>query len=302
MSTLSEDYAALRERVGAVELARDVVTVSGPEAAGWLQGQLSQDVEALAAGDAALSLLLEPQGKLVAFLRVTRLADDRFLLDVDTGHGGAVVARLQRFKLRTRAEVEPCEGWRCIALRGPDAPAAAAGGAAEVRAVFPWPGLEGVDLLGPSAAVPPGVASCGHAAWEAVRIEAGLPVMGRELDERTIAAEAGLVGPAASFTKGCYTGQELVARIDARGSNTPRRLRGLLVDGDTPVPAGAAVHAGDKPVGAVTSAALSPARGAVALAFVRREVEPPAPVVLRWDGGERRATVEALPLTGAGRP
>ncbi len=98
--------------------------------------------------------------------------------------------------------------------------------------VADWPGLPGGDLVGESPEAPAGVAMCGMDAYEAVRIEAGIPVMGRELDERTIPAEAGVVDMSVSFTKGCYTGQELVARIDSRGGNVPRRLRGLvLADG-----------------------------------------------------------------------
>jgi folate-binding Fe-S cluster repair protein YgfZ len=107
-----------------------------------------------------------------------------------------------------------------------------------------------------------------------------------------------------SFTKGCYTGQELVARIDSRGGNVPRRLRGLVLATtatpsiDTgPAPVGATVHADGKEVGKLTSVAFSPGLDAtVALAYVRRAVEPPAEVVVEWDGGSSPARVEALPL------
>jgi folate-binding protein YgfZ len=120
--------------------------------------------------------------------------------------------------------------------------------------------------------------------------------MGAELDERTIPAEAGIVERSVSFTKGCFVGQELVARIDSRGGNVPRRLRGLLVAGDDVPPAGATVAVGEKEVGRVTSAARSPAQGPVALAYLGRAVEVPATVAVRWDGGGAAAEARALPL------
>jgi len=126
--------------------------------------------------------------------------------------------------------------------------------------------------------------------------------MGAELDEDTIPAEAGVVDATVSFTKGCYTGQELVARIDSRGGNVPRRLRGLIFDGVpfpevAAPPVGAVVRAGDKQVGSLTSVARSPELGVpVALAYVGRAVLPPAKVDVTWEGGSARARVESLPL------
>ncbi len=155
--------------------------------------------------------------------------------------------------------------------------------------------------MGPADEVeaPAGVPAASIADYEVARIEAGVPVMGRELDESTIPAEAGVVDRSVSFTKGCYTGQELVARIDSRGGNVPRRLRGIVVGGDGGAlpPIGATVHADGKEVGTVTSVVRSARLGApVALAYVRRAVEPPADVELRWDGGSTPARVLALPL------
>ena len=124
---------------------------------------------------------------------------------------------------------------------------------------------------------------------------------GREVTESTIAAEVGLVERTVSFTKGCFTGQELVARLDARGSKVARRLRGLVVaDGARP-PSGAAVWTadGEHEVGSVTSAAWSAHRGAtVALATLHRRVEPLDFVTWRGDGVEAVAEVRDLPLTG----
>ena len=139
---------------------------------------------------------------------------------------------------------------------------------------------------------------CGDGAWEAARIEAGVPVNGREIVEGSIAAEVGLVDRTVSFTKGCFTGQELVARLDARGSNVARRLCGVVVGaagpGGTAVPAGAAVLTADgsQEVGHLSSVAWSPGSEAtVALATLHRRVTPPEAVLVRWDddGGTHAA-------------
>lgn len=305
---LAADYEALRHGLGAVWVGRDVVAVAGPDAVGYLQGQLSQDIAALAVGASAPSLLLQPQGKVDAWLRVTRIAEGAFVLDVDGGWGGAVLARLARFKLRTKVELSPLE-WRCLALRGPGT--AHLGDAAGDGTAVPafWPGVAGVDLLGESVVVPPGARLCSLDALTALRVEAGVPAMGAELGERTIPAEAGLVEGSVSFTKGCYTGQELVARIDARGNRVPRRLRGVVVrrraqgsagplPPDAPLPpVGSELTDGERVVGALTSVAVSPGLGAiVALAYVRREVEPPAELTLRWEARSVPAQVRELPL------
>ncbi len=282
----------LRTSVGAVLLPRDVVRISGPDAVSFLQGQCSQDVAGLAVGDSAYAFVLQPQGKVDVWGRVTRVADDAVVLDLDAGWGEVAVARLHRFKLRVKAEIEVLP-WRCVAVRGagwedvtlPDAP---------VTARVDWPGLHGVDLLGPDVAVPAGVPVVERAVYELLRIEAGMPAMGTELDEHTIPAEAGVVERSVSFTKGCYTGQELVARVDSRGSNTPRRLRGVVVEGAVPSP-GAELVLDDRVVGALTSVEPSP-EGAVALAYVRREVEPPAELRVRTTAGDLPVHVAALPL------
>jgi folate-binding protein YgfZ len=301
LAELEADHHALRHAVGAVELARDVISATGPDTLDFLQGQVSQDVAALAVGGSAWTLLLQPQGKVDAWMRVSRTGDDAVVIDVEAGFGEAVAARLNRFKLRTRCEVTALDGWRSIALRGPgtagvDVAATGAAVAAEVA----WPNVAGVDLLGPAIELAPEIRRCGLDAYEALRIEAGVPALGHELDASTIPAEAGewLITTSVSFTKGCYTGQELVARVDSRGSNTPRRLRGLVLAGDAAVPpVGAQVVVGGAAAGTLSSAAYSPARGApVGLANLKRAVEPPAQATVCWDGGEVPATVEALPL------
>jgi folate-binding protein YgfZ len=240
--------------VTATVAERDVLHVSGPDAESFLQGQLSQDITALAPTQSAWSFVLQTQGKVDALVRVTRTKDDGWLLDVDAGYGEAVVARLNRFKLRVKAEIESV-AWDEVA-----------------------------DRVGPAFAVPEG------ADEERVRIELGWPRMGAELTEKTIPAETGIVDRTVSFTKGCFTGQELVARIDSRGGNVPRHLRGVRLT-TAGAPVGAELVVDGKVAGTLTSVADD-----VALAYVARDVEPPVDAVVRWDGGEASARVEVLPL------
>ena len=297
---VTADYEALRHEAGVVELERDVVRMTGPDARDYLDGQLSQDLKALAPGGSALSLLLEPQGKLVTVLRVTSVDDETFVLDTDRGFGEPMVARLERFKLRTRFEVEPLSDWRCVGIRGPKAhQLVPEGGDGSVIAFADWPSLPGVDLLGPAPAVPDGIRRCGAEAWETVRIEAGIPRMGRELTDRSMPHEGGraLLDATVSFTKGCYTGQELVARVDSRGGNVPRRLLGVVVTANVLPPVGAVVRAGGADAGTLTAVGESLERRApVALALVKRDVEAGADVTVAWEGGEAPGRVEDLPL------
>jgi tRNA-modifying protein YgfZ len=311
LAEIAADYEALRRGCGAYPLVRDVVSVHGPDAADYLQGQVSQDVSALAVGASAPALVLEPDGKLCALVRVTRTDDGGYVLDTDGGFGASVAARLRRFRLRTKVEIEPLS-WPCVALRGDGVPASTAvGGGGRDPAgpatplVLPveWNGTRGLDRLGPGAAdgLPDAVRWCGAPAWEALRVEAGIPSMGTELNEHTIAAEAGLVARTVSFTKGCYTGQELVARLDARGARVPRRLRGVVFTdfaASSPVPpAGAELRSAGKVVGELTSVAMSPATASpIALALVRREIDPPADC--ETDFGP--AAVEQLPMLSSG--
>jgi folate-binding protein YgfZ len=302
---LEEDYRLLRTEVAAYHLGRDVVRLEGPDAASYLQGQCSQDLDPLAVGATVDTLLLAPDGKINALARVLRLDDEVFHLDVDGGFGGVVFERLARFKLRSRFELSQID-WSCVALRGPRA-LTAAGLDAPAVAPFAWNGFEGVDLLGPAASieVPDDMPWCSDEAWEAARIESGIPAMGRELTDRVIPAETGTVGRAVSFTKGCFTGQELVARIDSRGAAVPHRLAGLVLAGEIDpaelLDAQLVVPEKEKPVGRVTSAAWCPGVGAVcALAYVHRSVDAEADVGVRRAGGGPgevvAASVRPLPL------
>ena len=273
----------------AVDLDRAVLAATGPEAASFLQGQLSQDVVGLADGGFAWSWLLAPNGKVDALLRVTRVSADEWLLDTDAGWAEPVLTRLNRFKLRTKVDMAPARGL-VVGLRG-DGWEEASGRLAGSGVVLtpPWPHVEGADVLirdgfagfeGFEGAAPPLLPAQDY---EAHRILAGIPKMGAELDERTIPAETGLVAMTVSFTKGCYTGQELVARIDSRGGHVPRHLRGLRgTEGAPPPEAGTELLASDgRPAGVVTSAAPGPGEAAgragragwVGLGYVKRGVE-----------------------------
>lgn len=209
----------------------DTVTVEGPDAVEYLQGQLSNDVKGLLVGESCWSFVLEPSGKVVALVAVDRVADERINLRVDAGFAPIVVARLLRFKIRVKADVST------IAAAEPDRSNSAS----------------------------------------LARIEAGWPAMGAELDDSVIPAETGLVQIATSFTKGCYTGQELVARIDSRGGNVPRHLRHVSAAAGFAVGDSIMVDARD--VGKVTSAAQSSA-GTVGLAYVHRSVPVPGTAVI----------------------
>lgn len=261
---------------------RDVVTVSGPDAATYLQGQLSQDVAGLGVGDAAWSFVLQPQGKVDTWMRVDRAGPETFRLDTDAGSGPGLVARLERFKLRTRVEIALAPDVAVLAVRG-----------AEVLDGVPcgWPDVVGSDVFDPDpdalpTDLPVDARPLDLIGYEARRIRAGVPRMGAEITPDAIPAELGrwVIDASVSFTKGCYTGQELVARIDSRGGNVPRHLRGLVGEG---LVVGAPVTVGDKEVGTVTSAA-----GGVGLALLHRSVEVPAVVVV---GGRDVQAVE-LPI------
>ena len=274
----------LRITIGAAPIQRDVVRVHGPEAIGYLQGQLSQEIEGLAVGVSAPTLLLQPSGKVEAWLRATRVEAETVLLDVDASFGEAVQARLQRFKLRTKAELD-LETWTGWAVRGPGA--TGAGWPAD------WPGVEGYDVLtGDGAERPPVLAVDAHV-LDALRIECGVPAMGTELTANTIPAETGqwLIDASVSFTKGCYTGQELVARIDSRGGNVPRPLRGLRIEGEA-AGAGSPVLVDGVEVGALTSAGRSVELGTIGLAPLPRSIAVGAAVLV----ADAAATVIALPM------
>jgi aminomethyltransferase len=280
------------------DLEAGVVTVSGPDATSFLQSLLSQDLDPIAVGESAPALLLQPQGKLIATLRALHAADDTWWCVTDEGGGAALAEGLNRFRIRVKVEVlDVSDAFAVIAVRGPHAREVAAAAAEDAAFVLPvdWGDEDAVDIVGARADLDgvrsrlraADVSDADRDAYEIARVGAGVPRLGVDIDERTIPQEAFLEQRAVSFTKGCFVGQELVCRIDTRG-HVNRYLRRVTTPEATPPP-GAEIVVGDKVVGALTSAA-----GHAALAMVRREIEPPTDVLVRWAGAEAPGRVEAL--------
>lgn len=290
------DYEALREDVGKVLGARDVLKASGPDALSYLDGQLSQDIAALEEGKSAWSFILQPTGKVDVYCRVFRTQADggraageaEFYIEVPRGWGETALARLNRFKLRVDCEFELLN-WQICAVRGPRSTEVAE----EMRsqsdfqttlfAPVAWGEAAGFDLLGPELPLAP-VRECSSSALEALRIEAGIPQMGKDIIEGAIPAEVGnrILEDAVSFTKGCYVGQELVARVDSRGGNVPKRLLGLMFEDSASTEAGEPLYESPdaaREVGTLTSVASSPRLGSIGLALIHRSVEPSAKLV-----------------------
>jgi tRNA-modifying protein YgfZ len=287
-------YAAIHEDKVGYEEAVDAVRVSGPDAMSYLQGQVSQDLSSLEVLGSAETLVLSPQGKLDAYAFVVRLGEEEAALICALGFGEGLLERLRRFKVRVKADLS-LEAWERAVLRGPKV-ATIVAPPDVVRVRVAYPGLVGCDFVGPEVALPDEVPIGTDEGFEAARIEAGIPRLGVDLTARTIPQEAGIVERTVSFEKGCYTGQELVARIDARGNRVPRRLVGLVVDGDTPE-TGAGLTRDGVPVGEVTSSAYSPRVGRpVALAYLKRDVDVPCALEVATVSGTAPASASALPL------
>ncbi len=257
-----------------VEVPRDAVQVSGPDALTYLQGQISQELRSLGVGASRWTLLLQPNGRVDVLARVWHTDDETYVLDTDAGFGDELLARINRFKIRVNADVEPLT-WRCLAVRGTDGEAIPDG------AVVGWWDHD-FDMLGPDPQPPGGIVAGSGGELERARIEAGWPAMGAEIvPGEQIPGETGVVPVAVDFRKGCYPGQELVERMDSRGAEAPRRLRILTVDARAKP--GDPVLADGLEVGALTSV-----RGTRALAYVKRGIElgDPPPHL----GGIRRDT------------
>jgi folate-binding protein YgfZ len=249
-------------------LPRDVVIVSGPDTFSFLQSLVSQDVDGLEDGAVVTSLLLTPKGKVDSWFRLVRVGDDAWL-DCEAGFGEALRTSLERFKLRVKAEITtPPEPWGMVAIRGDDTVEVPAG----CRALpVGWSSGAGVDVIGPQAALAPLAASGLDAdAYERARVEAGVPRLGLDLDESTIPQEAWLDRDSVSFTKGCFLGQELVARIDSRGHVNRQLRRSRPRDATRVLARDTAVVVDGTVVGTITSSVPG-----VALAYVRHVVDPP---------------------------
>ena len=252
------------------EIPRDFVMVEGADAMRYLQSQVAQDLSGLAVGDAVASLVLEPQGRVAALVRILRSGDHAFVLDLDAGCAEALITRLSRFMIRVDARITTI-AWRCIAVRGPDAGTLAGQVVGGVVVPAWWGDGTAVDVIGPGPVPPTGSPAGALDEVEAARVAAGWPAMGSEITENSLPAELGVVGVAVSFTKGCYPGQELVERMDSRSASAPRSLRRLTVpEGARP---GDPVIVEGAEVGRFTSVAPP-----WALALVRRGVAAGDPI------------------------
>ena len=261
-----------------------MLRVSGADALTYLQSQISQDIRGLGDGGTTYTFVLQPTGKVEALARLHRVNAEEFLIDTEAGFGAALTTRLNRFKIRVKVDVEPLD-WRLIAVRGTDV--------APAGSLPAWGRADAHDLLGEAPTPPDGVRHGSTAELEAMRIEAGWPAMGAEITDTTIPAETGVVPLAVNFTKGCYPGQELVERMDSRGSNAPRFVRRLRGEGSV-APGAVVTHEG-KEVGTLTSVADSD-EGWSALASIARAVQPGESVSVATGTGPIDAAVEELVL------
>jgi len=309
---LDAQYRQLREEVGLLlREDRGLLVVSGPDAADYLQGQLTNDIEALEPGDAADAALLDRKGHMQAEIRVLRPGSEPdLLLDLEPAGLEAARRHLQMYKIGREVEVsDESEQHSLISLIGPRAVEIAGTavlsesdcettkiGGAQCVAVG---STEGIDLILSAANAEPvreallaaGAVEVSPAAAEIVRIEAGRPRFGAEMGTETMPAEAGIVERTVSFTKGCYIGQETVARLHYKGKPN-RHLRGLRLS--AAAQPGAVLQLGEKEVGRLGSAAVSPALGPIGLAILRREAEPGAELSVGEDGV--KAVVVDLPF------
>lgn len=311
---LDAQYRQLREECGLVDRSyRGKLLVRGAESAEYLQGQLTNDIESLAPGQGCYAALLDRKGHMTSDMRVLRLAPEEVWLDLEPIAADAVRRHLDMYRVGRDAEIEDLSEARAIlSLIGPGsgevvgvtvAPEHAQAplrlGGAEALAVAT---ADGVDLLCPAeeaetvraALRAAGAVEVSEEAAEILRIEAGRPRFGAEMTAETMPAEAGIVETAVNFEKGCYIGQETVARLHYRGKPN-RHLRGLRLSG--PVGPGVALLLDGREVGTVGSACISPALGPIGLAIVRREATPGS--VLEAGEGTNNAEVVELPFGAA---
>lgn len=280
--------------------ARGKLIVSGSEAAEYLQGQLTNDVEALSPGDGQYAALLDRKGHMQADMRVLRTSTEEIWIDTEPEALAAAKRHLEMYKIGRDVAIADLTGERAIlSLIGPRS-VEIAGTAAlpeHASASINISGADcvavgtadGIDLIVKTAdafavreaLLATGAAAVDPQAAEVLRIEAGAPRFGAEMSAETMPAEAGIVERAVSFTKGCYIGQEPVARLHYKGRPN-RHLRGLELS--APAAPGESLQLGEKEVGRIGSSCVSPARGPIGLAIIRREAEPGAELVVGEDG------------------
>ncbi|MGA7397270.1 MAG: glycine cleavage T C-terminal barrel domain-containing protein [Solirubrobacterales bacterium] len=308
---IDTEYRQIREECGLLERSdRFCLTVNGTEAAEFLQGQVTNEIEKLEVGKGCYAALLNRKGHLQADMRILHAKENEFWVDTEGSAGPKVLKHFSMYKVGRDANVEAADR-RIFTLAGP--------GSFEVTGIAPGNeyssaettigGTEclvvstnlGLDVIAPGESAGKVVAELesrravpvSAEALEILRVESGRPRFGFEMTEKTMPAEAGIVEEAVNFTKGCYIGQEPVARLHYKGRPN-RHLRGLRFD--AAVETGSPVHLGDRELGSIGTAVLSPASGQIGMAILRKEAEPGATVTVTSAGNEVEARVVDLPF------
>ena len=307
---IDASYRLLGEEAGCLEREdTGFVEVTGPDAADFLQGQLTNDIDDLSPGEALYAALLDRKAHIVADCRVLALASSHYLLVAELSAAQALLQHLTTYKIGRDVELADLSEIRSsVSVIGPATRSlldTACAGDESSHLLTSVEGIEcialgtddGVDLIVESsrrkelisALSSRGVVEVPETASEILRIESGRPRFGHELTTASMPAEVGIVERAISFDKGCYLGQEPVARLHYKGRPN-RLLRGLRLS--RPGQEGEVVYGEDRELGQISSACVSPALGPIALAIIRREAEPGATVAV----GEDRATAEIVEL------
>ncbi|MCW2609828.1 MAG: folate-binding protein YgfZ [Cryptosporangiaceae bacterium] len=305
------EQRTLAESVGLVDRShRGVLAVPGADRLSWLHSLTTQHLSDLRPNQGAETLVLSPHGHVEHHVLVAEDGETTWL-DVEPGTQDDLLAFLTRMRFLLR--VEPAEvtaDWAVLSLVGPDTPQALAGLGAEVPPAsydvrplpgggwvrrMPWPGVDAADLLVPRAEVAGVVARsgaplCGSWAYEALRVEGRHPRLRFETDHRTIVQEPGWIPSAVHLSKGCYRGQETVARVQNLG-RPPRRLVLVHLDGSSEhlPPTGAPITVDGREIGFVTTAVRHHELGQIALALVKRSVPDDASLAV----GEVLARIDA---------
>jgi tRNA-modifying protein YgfZ len=313
---LDGQYRTIREGAGLLDRSeRGKLLVRGADAADYLQGQVTNDIEGLEPDQGCYAALLDRKGHFVADMRVLRLSHSHasdIWLDTETAALEPLRKHLETYKIGREVEIaDESQDWAISSLIGPRSAEVAAApplspehaqhhyerDGIQMLAVATDLGLDLITRFESADALREQLLAAGaepvsEAAAEIVRIESGRPRFGLDFDGGTMPAEAGVVERAVDFEKGCYIGQEPVARLHYRGKPN-RRLVGLRLSG--PADEGATLRLGEREVGAVGSACVSPALGPIALAIVRREAE--IGDRLEVADGELTAEVAELPFS-----
>ncbi len=332
-----EQYRALRQDAALVNRSgRGRLRLSGSDRRDYLQGLLTNDILALTAGSGCYACLLTAQGRMVSDMYVLETGSD-ILIDLEGVVTSRIAEHLERFIFSEDAEVTNISGSTAqLGVFGPKSPGVVAKALhlipaeTELEAMpilgnrtVEWNatsvtivrrddlGVMGFDLVVAlehasaltSALEAVGVVPVEFEVAEACRVEAGRPVFGKDMTEDTIPLEAGIQDRAISLTKGCYVGQEIIIRVLHRGhGRVARRLVGLTFSPESSVPAaGTPIRLGDRDIGTITSAVLSPAlQRPIAMGYVHRDfVEPGTAVAIVNDGQVVPGVVAGLPFQGA---